>query len=190
VLTIIITQRSNGYEVSGDFKTESSQCQLRGSYFPAGQRLRAKCVYSNGAAVEVTGSKQPKNDAFQLRMGVSGELVAKRVGVKPKDESTNGQGLDLSGTWEGPLKDSSGLTSKWTMVLKRTGPNEWTGTIVITQDPRAQIENSGKRVSDPDPVKFVARGGGAAQLVFMGYNYDATYTPTQIVWQNITFARR
>jgi hypothetical protein len=103
---------------------------------------------------------------------------------------STGQGLDLSGTWEGPLKDSSGLTSKWTMVLKRTGTNEWAGTVVITQDPRAQLEGDGRRVSNPMPVKFVARGGGAGQITQWGYNYDATYTATQIIWDHITFTRR
>jgi hypothetical protein len=91
-VTIVITQRPNGYEVSGEWKYgEGQTCNIRGSYLPAGQRLRATCGDYGG---KIEGFKIPGKDALQITLPFY--AVAKRVGVKP--ETTGSPATTL--VWE------------------------------------------------------------------------------------------
>ena len=134
-ITIIITQGPNGYEVSGEYIRGDSSCKIRGSYLPAGQRLRArgKCPFTWGVDLEITGFKLSGKDAFQLRTNVGGELVAKRVGVKPKPPSgptTTDQ--SACGTWDwnrqgGQLTTATFFADR-TATIKNGGPCDSQGT--------------------------------------------------------------
>ena len=109
--------------------------------------------------------------------------------VLPGGETETAGGIDLSGNWAGNLTDSSDCQSRWDMVLRRAGAAEWQGTIVISQI-NCAVTQAGKKVSDPSPVKITSLGNGKLQFGYIGYNYDATYAANQIVWQNISFAKK
>ncbi len=103
-ITIIITQRPNGYEVSGNFKSGSGwSCSISGSYYPKTLGLRAKANCPK-VAFNVTGSKIPGQDALEIAIG-SLEIVAKRVGSKStpptgsNPTSVTKTGSDVSGVW-------------------------------------------------------------------------------------------
>ena len=112
-ITLVITQRPNGYEVNGEFTSyrftsDRRHCTIRGSYFFVGRRLRGNCVFDDGSKLEVTGFKETgkdAKDAFQVAVGPSGELVAWRDGIKPKTNGSSTESSeessypDLAGTW-------------------------------------------------------------------------------------------
>ena len=108
-ITITITQQRNGYVVTGEAKPAfGSSCSIRGSYFPAGQRLRATCRNLEGNDYQVTGFKLAGKDAFQISLNFM-EIVATRVGAKPtkpgasisSTEPASNRGCDgFAGTWK------------------------------------------------------------------------------------------
>src|ERR1041385_4976063 len=94
MITITITQRPNGYEVSGYLQLGEYTCDIEGSYFTAGKRLRGKCLQSQDEDVEITGVKLSGSDAFQITVngghwGRNAVIVAYRNGIKPKTSETN-----------------------------------------------------------------------------------------------------
>ncbi len=113
-------------------------------------------------------------------------------GVKVGGEGKTGPtgGLDLSGNWSGMFTNSEGCKSRWDMVLKRAGANEWQGTTVIIPITCGPTETAKFPTPTPSPVKITSLGNGKLQFSHTGYNYEATYDANQIVWQNIRFAKK
>src|SRR5436190_20383042 len=138
-ITIIITQRPTGYEVSGDYKPSPSRvCKLRGSYLPAGQRLKATCEYDNGEKEEVTGSKQEKEDVLPVEAGVGdrggiygGTIVAKRVGAKPAtigsstESSSSSTESSVVGTWKWAYAEAGDPQEHGTVTFNADGTMDW-----------------------------------------------------------------
>ncbi len=105
---INITKRPNGYEVSGEYfddRPGSEMCTISGSYYPAGQRIRAKCIRKGQEeGFSISGSKDTGKDELKLNIG-GNEVVATRVGAKSTNTggSTTKQNLcpsGFGGTWK------------------------------------------------------------------------------------------
>lgn len=155
-VTIVITQRPNGYEVSGNYTRGRSSCKLRGSYLPAGRRLRATCISDDNSEVNVTGSKQAEKDAFQVSVGSGGEFVAWRNGVKPSggtdSSSSTSKNFNLAGTW----------------ICKQKCPAGGEGKT-------ASIEQNGRNLT------FTNEGGGTSKG-----NFESSTSVVATQWGNLT----
>jgi hypothetical protein len=168
--TIVITERPYGYEVSGHYANEGAgiYCLLRGSYLPAGTRLRATCPSDTAyGTLEVTGFKPTGKDAFQVHVETNegklypfgGEIVAWRNGVKPKTPSSEQN--PLVGTWEG-TSGVGGFAEVWTI---ENNNSQWSVTGTWARDGKKVGSFSGKdyeykdgklsftQIINEDPIK-------------------------------------
>ena len=123
VVTIIITQRPNGYEVTGEIRGLAHLCDIRGQYFPASQRLRASCDDGYSTDVPIDGFKIQGRDALQITapFGGGGQfrpfvVVAERVGAKPDVKASTNSSGSVTGCGLGRVWDDveSGHNQTWT----------------------------------------------------------------------------
>jgi hypothetical protein len=122
-ITIVITQVKTGWEVSGVYSGNTS-CEIKGSYFPATGRLKARCIFKGTSRPvpdeTVDGIKVTGKDALQISVGKSmyfgGVVVAYRDGIKPKDDTT-GDGKPKSGACT--------LAGTWSQDTKGIGTTDW-----------------------------------------------------------------
>ena len=133
-ITIIITRRPNGYEVTGEytqyyngqgFKT----CKFRGTYFPATGRLAARCSEKASEGDEavletISGSRRTADDAFQVEVRGS-KFLAKREGAKSKNTSTNE--TSVVGTWKWAYAEKGDPEEHGTVTFNADGTMDWSG---------------------------------------------------------------
>lgn len=144
------------------------------------------CGSSYGKYGEAANCNMPcSGNKNEFCGGFAANSVFSTGGGTPEKRS----GIDLSGSWAGTLTDSSGCRSRWDLNLKRSGENLWAGSVTNTQL-NCEVLQDGKKVSNPLPVTIEPREGGKAKFGFLGYQYDATYSADQILWQNIIFVRK
>jgi len=123
-VTIVITQRANGYEVSGEYimrrsGADSRRCPIRGQYSPNTGRLsaRAECPFQS-EQIAVSGFKRG-ND---LQIREPWESVARLEGTKPKPpsgEPTADVSTSILGKWRGTYHNSRGKTGDSSITFQR-----------------------------------------------------------------------
>jgi hypothetical protein len=132
LLRIEITERKYGsdlrYLVNGSYRgAQYSHCTISGTYFPAGQRLRAKCVNPQGRTIgDITGRLVIEGgEYFELNTSM-GDIVVNRIG-------------------RGPALPTGGLTGAFKIVQTADDGAKYTGQLEIKQ---AGSQLSGRAVWD------------------------------------------
>lgn len=94
-ITIIITQKRNGYEVTGEYKNGWNEvCPIRGQYFPNTKHFRGRAI-CGGDDVQQT-IEGIRVEADQLQINEPWRANAWRDGIERKKTES---ALSLGGTW-------------------------------------------------------------------------------------------
>lgn len=86
---LVITKGPGGYAVGGEVifppylhSAYGASCNISGTYFPAGRRVRATCKSLKGNEFDVNGTRRSDRDQFQVQLGVGGGvMLAKCAGA-------------------------------------------------------------------------------------------------------------
>lgn len=171
VVTIIITEKPNGYEVSGDIKLVGSGlndvlCQISGTYYPAKSLVKADCGRGAGYIL-VTASRLKDQDAFNVQLEKDNrvkEFVAERVANRPE------KAADIAGTW------NSSVNYRYTLVA--AGPGEYTWYLgPIEETGRIKVSGNELSATWSNPRTSGSANGRVTET-------DASGRATRIEWSN------
>ncbi len=131
---LVVLRGGKTSEVTGTYTFNGKSCEIRGSYFPATGRVKARCQNDEGY-LDVTGFRITNKDGFQLTIG-NYTYALLNISLA--------YSLGLTGTWQIEQRGSGGSYEGKLYLKDETWPT-FTGSVVWNNHQQGRVKGETDR---------------------------------------------